>query len=110
MDDLSLLAAQELVADQHTATALLLLLAIASFACCQALFRRQRFPHRSAWLVFCAWTALVALVPRLRELDQANVWFYSLRGLPLGALIGSMTRFAELTPRRAPATPADPAC
>lgn len=102
MPDPSPLEQQILIADQHTATAGLLLFASLAFGLAHLVFRRRRYPHLLAWVLFLAYAALVAAVPALRELDQDYPWFYALRGVPLGLLVGSMVRFAELTTRTAP--------
>ncbi|NUP98824.1 MAG: hypothetical protein HUU35_03090 [Armatimonadetes bacterium] len=100
MPEPSPLEQQILIADQHTATAGVLLFALAAFGLAWWLFRRRRYPHLAAWVFFVLYAALVAAVPSLRELDQNYPWFYALRGVPLGLLVGSMARFAELTPRQ----------
>ncbi len=67
-----------------------------------AAFRKRRFPHLAAWLLFFGWALLVGTVPTLRVLDQEQVGFYCLRGVTLGLLIASMANFAQVGPRREP--------
>lgn len=103
MKELSPLDTQLAIADQHTATAAILMLAVVGYLLAGRLFR-NRFPHLTVWLLFGVWSALVAFVPALRELDANQPWFYGLRGLPLGMVVVSMTRFHELAPRRGAGT------
>ena len=107
MNDPSALAEQALLADQQTATGVLLLLGLAGYGLAMWVFRRRRFPHLAVWLLFGVWAALVGTVPALRQLDQANPWFYGLRGLTLGWVVASATRFGELARPRTTEQPAD---
>ncbi len=63
-------------------------------------WRRGRFPHAAAWLIFLLWSVAVAAVPALAQLDQSSAAFYSLRGLTWGLLLASML---SLSPRKVPA-------
>lgn len=103
MEEMTALEQQMAVADQQMATGGVIFLAVLTFAIATALFRRRRFPHLLVWLLFLGWSTLVGVVPSLRELDQQQVGFYCLRGIPLGLLIASMANFAQLAPRRAAA-------
>ena len=98
MKELSPLDEQMLMADQHTATAALLLFAVLAFVAARWLFRRRRYPHGFVWALFVLYAFAMAAVPAWRALDAIQPWFYGLRGIPLGLLVVSMTRFAELAP------------
>lgn len=99
MNEMSTIAEQSIVADQHMATALILLFGILATVLARWLFRR-RYPHLFAWLAFLGWSAAVSFVPVLRQMDLEQPWFYALRGIPLGLLLASMLSFAEVSRRR----------
>lgn len=64
----------------------------------------ERFPHRAAWVLFVLHAALLATVPALRAWDQEVSWCYALRGVTIGFLLASMTRFRDPAPTRGEAS------